>query len=70
MSEKFDIRRAVRDAEYGLTGRRFCTSCQSLRPAISGMMIEGKRNRWQCSDCTGKVISRNKHLLHKGEGDA
>lgn len=72
MSEKIDIRKAVRDAEHGITGKRFCTSCQSMQPALTGVMLEGKRNRWQCYNCTQRVSSRkySKEKKAKGEGDA
>lgn len=68
MSEKIDIRKAVRDAEVSLTGKRYCTSCQSMQPALTGTMVEGKRSRWQCYNCNKKVIKRNRYI--KGEGDA
>ena len=58
MSVKIDIRKAVRDAEIGLTGKRYCTSCQSMQPAMTGTVIEGKRSRWQCYNCTKKISSR------------
>lgn len=72
MSVKIDIRKAVRDAEVSLTGKRYCTSCQSMQPAMTGMMLEGKRNRWQCYNCTKKISSRkySKEKINKGEGDA
>jgi ribosomal protein L37AE/L43A len=69
MSEKIDIRKAVRDAEVSLTGKRYCTSCQSMQPALTGRILEGKRNRWQCYNCTKKISSR-KYGKDKGEGDA
>ena len=58
MSVKIDIRKAVRDAEVSLTGKRYCTSCQSMQPAMTGTVIEGNRNRWQCYNCTKKISSR------------
>jgi ribosomal protein L37AE/L43A len=58
MSVKIDMRKAVRDAEIGITGKRYCTSCQSMQPALTGTTIEGKRNRWQCYNCTKKISSR------------
>lgn len=69
MPEKIDIRKAVREAEHGITGKRYCTSCQSMQPALTGKMIEGTRNRWQCCNCNNRVSAR-KYLLKKGEGDA
>jgi hypothetical protein len=68
MSVKIDMRKAVRDAEVSLTGKRYCTSCQSMQPALTGTMLEGKRNRWQCYNCTKKISSR-KYGKDKGEGD-
>jgi hypothetical protein len=58
MLEKVDIRQAARDAEISLTGKRFCSSCQSMQPAMTGAIVEGKRNRWQCYNCTERRSSR------------
>lgn len=69
MSEKVDYREQARKAEIDLTGKRFCTSCQSMQPAQTGKMIEGKRNRWQCLRCTEKISNRKYVSKHKGEGD-
>jgi hypothetical protein len=46
--------KAARDAELTITGKRFCSSCQSMKPALLGKMVEGKVNRWQCGDCTAR----------------
>ena len=69
MSEKIDMRKAVREAEVSLTGKRYCTSCQSMQPALTGIIVESKRNRWQCYNCTKRISSR-KYGNQKGEGDA
>lgn len=69
MSEKIDIAKAVRNAEHGITGKRFCTSCQTMRPAEYGKMLIGKINRWKCIACLEK-ISKAKYSKNKGEGDA
>ena len=58
MSEKIDVRKAARDAELTITGKRFCSSCQSMKPALLGVMVEGKVNRWQCGDCTARRSTR------------
>lgn len=58
MSEKIDIRKATRDAELTITGKRFCSSCQLMKPALLGKMVEGKVNRWQCGDCTARRSAR------------
>jgi hypothetical protein len=59
----------VRSAEIGLTGKRFCGSCQSMQSAALGAMTEGKKvNRWQCVTCSTRK-SRRKYQT-KGEGDA
>ena len=52
MSEKIDVRKAAREAEVNLTGKRFCSSCQLSKPALLGKIIKGKVTRWQCGDCT------------------
>jgi hypothetical protein len=69
MSERIDIAKAVRNAEHGITGKRFCTSCQTMRPAEYGKMLIGKVNRWQCTACSERR-SRAPYARHKGEGDA
>ena len=53
----------------GSRDKRFCTSCQTMRPAEYGKMLMGKINRWQCTACAEK---RSKPLYgkRKGEGDA
>ena len=69
MSEKIDIAKAVRNAEHGITGKRFCTSCQLMRPAEYGKMLIGKINRWQCTACSERR-SKAPYAKKKGEGDA
>lgn len=39
----------AREAEIRITGRRFCTTCQTLVRAADGVML---RNRWRCAKCT------------------
>jgi hypothetical protein len=35
-----------------MTEKRYCTSCQVMRPADYGKMIKaGKTNRWKCTAC-------------------
>jgi len=71
MSEKIDIAKAVRNAEHGITGKRFCTSCQIMRPAEYGKMIKtGKITRWQCTACLEKKSRAPYARKNKGEGDA
>lgn len=54
----------------GGTGKRFCTSCQLMRPAEYGKMItSGKINRWKCTACIEKR-STPPYAKKKGEGDA
>jgi hypothetical protein len=70
MSERIDIAKAVRNAEHGITGKRFCTSCQTMRPAEYGKMLIGKVNRWQCTACTERRSRAPYAKKNKGEGDA
>jgi hypothetical protein len=51
----------------GNRDKRFCTSCQTMRPAEYGKMLMGKINRWQCTDCIEK---RSKPLYAKKRGNA
>jgi hypothetical protein len=65
-----EIVKLARTAEIGLTGKRFCGSCQSMQSAALGAMTEGKKvNRWQCVTCTNRS-SRRVYQKNKGEGDA
>ena len=35
-----------------MTEKRYCTSCQIMRPADYGKMIKtAKNNRWKCTAC-------------------
>jgi hypothetical protein len=64
-----EIVKMARAAEIGLTGKRFCGSCQTMQSAAFGAMKEGKKvNRWQCVTCNNRK-SRRKYT-NKGEGDA
>jgi hypothetical protein len=64
-----EIVKMARAAEIGLTGKRFCGSCQTMQSALLGRMTEGKKvNRWQCVTCMNRK-SRRKYT-NKGEGDA
>ena len=46
MSEKID----------GNKNKRFCTSCQTMRPAEYGKMItSGKITRWKCTACFERI---------------
>jgi hypothetical protein len=39
-----------------MTDKRYCTSCEVMRPADYGKMIKaGKINRWKCTACTLKI---------------
>ena len=52
MSEKIDMAKILLNAEINLTGKRYCTNCQVMRPAEYGSMIKaGKTNRWRCTAC-------------------
>ena len=52
------------------TGKRFCTSCQLMRPVEYGKMItRNKINRWQCTACTERK-SKAPYAKQKGESSA
>jgi hypothetical protein len=39
-----------------MTEKRYCTSCQVMRPADYGKMIKaGKINRWKCTACFERI---------------
>lgn len=61
MSGKFDaqgVMKKMREAELNLTGKRFCSSCQTMQPAEQGKMLEGKVRRWKCNTCLAKASKR------------
>ena len=55
----------------GGTGKRFCTSCQLMKPAEYGkMVLTGKINRWQCTTCSEKRSRPPYAKKKKEESDA
>jgi hypothetical protein len=65
MSEKID----------GNRDKRFCTSCQTMRPTEYGkMVLTGKINRWKCTACIERIsvakYAKQTKPKTKGEGDA
>jgi hypothetical protein len=53
----------------GSTNKRFCTSCQLMKPAEYGKMItRNKINRWQCTACSEKR-SRARYAKEKRKSD-
>ena len=70
MSEKIDMSKILLNAEINLTGKRYCTSCQVMRPADYGKMIKaGKINRWKCTACFER-INIPRYGRKRREGDA
>jgi hypothetical protein len=70
MSGKIDMSKILLNAEINLTGKRYCTSCQVMRPAEYGKMItSGKITRWKCTACSER-INIPRYAKKKGEGDA
>ncbi len=58
MSEKIemsDVVKKMREVEISLTGKRFCSSCQTMQPATLGKMLEGKIRRWKCGSCLANI---------------
>jgi hypothetical protein len=54
MSEKIDmneVTKRIREAEVSLTGKKFCSSCQTMQPVALGKMVEGRIRRWKCNNC-------------------
>jgi hypothetical protein len=46
----------IEPAEATITNKRYCTSCQVMRPADYGKMIKaGKVNRWKCTACFERI---------------
>jgi hypothetical protein len=43
-------------AQATISNKRYCTSCEVMRPAEYGKMIKaGKINRWKCTACFEKI---------------
>jgi hypothetical protein len=43
-------------ADVTINNKRYCTSCQFMRPADYGKMIKsGKINRWKCTACFERI---------------
>jgi hypothetical protein len=41
---------------FEIPAKRYCTSCQTMRPADYGKMIKaGKINRWKCTACFERI---------------
>jgi transposase-like protein len=58
MPEKIDmneVTKRIRKAELSLTGKKFCSSCQTMQPATLGKMLEGKIRRWKCGSCLANI---------------
>ena len=52
MSEKpNDVHKQTTEAQYKLLGKRFCSSCQAMKPIDDGEMVGTKVRRWKCSVC-------------------
>jgi hypothetical protein len=46
----------IEPAEANVANKRYCTSCQVMRPADYGKMIQaGKINRWKCTACFERI---------------
>jgi hypothetical protein len=46
----------IEPVEATIANKRFCTSCQIMRPADYGKMIKtGKINRWKCTGCFDRI---------------
>lgn len=46
----------IEPAEATINNKRYCTSCQVMRPADYGKMIKaGKISRWKCTACFERI---------------
>ena len=67
MSEKIEmneVTKRIRKAELSLTGKKFCSSSQSMQPATLGKMLEGKIRRWKCGTC---LVNASRRLYKSKE---
>lgn len=55
---KSDLLVKANAAQHKLLGKRFCSSCQSMRPIDEGEIIGNKVKRWKCSLCLNKASIR------------
>ena len=56
MSEKIDMLKPIVSPDVTATGKRYCTSCQVMRPAEYGKMItSNKITRWKCTACFERI---------------
>lgn len=58
----------VNEAQHRLLGKRFCSSCQSMKALEGGEMIGNKVRRWKCSMCLNRESIR-KYQSKQGEGN-
>lgn len=57
-------RKHLTEVEAALTGRRYCTGCNTLKTVDGGVMRgEGRGKRWNCADCEARRKTRTKSDL-------
>ena len=59
-------------AEVNATGKRYCTNCNSTRPAEGGVwkiLNNGRNRRWKCQSCYEKNIARAASTAEDGSMD-
>lgn len=59
-----DLLAQANEAQHRLLGKRFCSSCQSMRVLEGGKMFGSKVRRWKCSLCL------NREAVRKYQGKA
>lgn len=57
------------EAQYKVTGKRFCSSCQNLRPLDGGEIVGQKTKRWKCAICFNKGAVRKYQRVAKKQED-
>lgn len=55
---KSDLLVKATEAQHRILGKRFCSSCQTMRPIDGGEMVGNKTRRWKCGVCLNREAIR------------
>lgn len=58
-----DIYLQARQAEHTITGKRWCSQCQTSKETVGGNYKEsdgGRRRRWECMSCSVNRAKRER----------
>lgn len=63
---KSDLLVKATEAQHRILGKRFCSSCQTMKPIEGGEMIGVKTKRWKCAVCFNRASIRK----YQGKGNS